>query len=135
MGYINDNRLEDGLLFIANELRFALQGAITPAQILLIIGMTLTVIFGLFLSFVLFAGERDVNVWGSEHPTKALEWLVYAVTGVWLVKATMIFSMFVSHKFPFWGAGIGIVLAVSFFIIYMLDITIIGDTTLLTSSI
>lgn len=134
LSYINNNRLGDGLLFVAEELRFALQGPLPPAKILLITGMVLVVFFGLFLSFVLFAGERDLNVWGSDQPMKTLEWIVYAVTGVWVMKGTMLFSMFVSHKFPYWGAGICIVLAICSFILYILDITILGDNIPLSTT-
>lgn len=133
-GYIDSNRLEEGLFFVAEELRFILQGVLSPAKILLIIGMAITFFVGLFLAFILYAGERDLNAWGSGQPSKTFEWIVYTITGVWVIKGTMLFSMMVSHKFPYWGAGICFMLAVIFFVLYVLDVTILGDSTLLTTS-
>lgn len=132
--YIDNNRLEEGLLLMASELRVILQGVLPPAKILLIIGMTITAFIGLFLALVLYVGDRDLNAWGSGQPSKTFEWIVYAITGVWVIKGTMLFSMMVSHKFPYWGAGICCMLAVVFFALYVLDVTILGDDTLLTTS-
>ena len=131
---IDSNRLEEGLLLMASELRVILQGVLPPAKILLIIGMVITAFIGLFLALVLYVGDRDLNAWGSEQPSKTFEWIVYTITGVWIIKGTMLFSMMVSHKFPYWGAGICFMLAVVFFALYVLDVTILGDDTLLTTS-
>ena len=98
----------------------------TPAEIILIIGMTIAVVFALFLVLVLFAGEsRNLHVWGSGQPVKSLEWLLYAITGVWLVKWTMMVSMVISHKAPYWGAGICFFLLLMLALFYVLDITVL----------
>ena len=132
--YIDSNRMEEGLILLASELRVIFQGVLSPAKILLIIGMAITAFVGLFLAVLLYVGDRDLNVWGSEQPSKTLEWIVYAVTGVWIIKGTMLLSMMVSHKFPYWGAGICFMVAVIFFGLYVIDVTILGDDTLLMTS-
>ena len=129
LSYINQNRLEDGFFFIAEELRSALQGILSPAKILLIIGMALSIVAAAFLSYFLFAGERDLNVWGSEQPMKTIEWLVYLLTGVWIAKATVMFSMYTSHKFPYAGVGLGVLVAVGLFAFYVLDMLTVDENT------
>ena len=105
----------------------------TPAVILLIIGMTATALFGTLLVYVLFSGQRGLNVWGPEQPSEFLEWIIYIIIGIWLVKGTALFSMTISHKFPYWCAGICFMLAMLFFALYALDIIGLGDNMLYTA--
>ena len=95
----------------------------TPAEILLIISMAIAVVFALFLIIVLFTGEQTLHVWGSEQPFKTLEWFLYAITGVWVIKWTMMFSMTISYKAPFWGVGICFFLLLMLALFYVFDVT------------
>ena len=121
LGYINDNRLEDGLRYIAEQLKFTLQ-PITPAHILLIIGLSVSVLFALLLSLFLFREQKGMNAWGTEQPLKSLEWLVYVITGVWIIKGTLVASMYVSHKCPYVSAGISIVAFFGLLTLYIREI-------------
>ena len=94
----------------------------SPAVILLMVGLLTTAALGLFLVYVLFFGKRGLNIWGPEQPSNLLELAIYIVTGIWLVKGTAMFSMTISHKFPYWCAGICFMMAVVFFALYVYDI-------------
>ena len=71
--------------------------------------MSASVLVSLVLVFFLFFVERDMNVFGSNLPMKFIGWVIYVITGVWVVKATLVISMYISHKFPHVSAGITLI--------------------------
>ena len=107
----------------------------TPAEILLLITMVIAVAVALLLILLMVKGEKTLNVWGSEQPVKLIEWFLYATTGIWLIKWTMVLSMTISHKAPYIGAGICVFILLLLVVFYVLDITVLNTKELFTTTL
>ena len=118
MRYVNSDRLEDGLLNLIEQLKQALMAPLTPAQILLIIGMIIMIFVGVFLVYFLMYGDKDMNIWGYEQPVTFIQWFLSVLMGLWLAKMAVIGIMFMSFKLPHWTAGLLLLTAISMFTLY-----------------
>lgn len=126
--YINNGRIADGLIQIADDLRKTLR-ALTPAHIVLIINMLVLAALGVFLVFLLHFRSLELNVWGTEKFWKIPEYAIYFLSGVWAIDGTIFGVIFISNRAPFWAILIGVIMGVTCFIIYSFDDELFGSST------
>lgn len=126
--YINQGRIADGLIQIADDLRKTLRG-ITPAHVVLIINMVVLVALGIFLVFFLHLRSVELNVWGAEKFWKIPEYAIYVLSGVWLIDGTIMGVIFISNRAPYWAILIGLLMGITCFLIFSFDEELFGSST------
>lgn len=126
--YINQGRIADGLIQIADDLRKTLRG-ITPAHVVLIINMVVLVGLGMFLVFFLHLRSVELNVWGVEKLWKIPDYMIYFLSGVWLIDGTIMGVIFISNRAPYWAILIGLLMGITCFLIFSFDEELFGSST------
>lgn len=126
--YLNQNRLGDGFLEIAEILRKTLR-AVTPAHVVLIVNMIVLAATGVFLVFFLHLRSVELNVWGAEKFWKIPEYLIYFFSGVWVIDGTIFGVIFISNRAPFWAVLVCVLMGVACFLIYAFDDELFGNST------
>jgi hypothetical protein len=126
--YINQGRIAEGLIQIADDLRKTLRG-FTPAHVVLVINMVVLVGLGMFLVFFLHLRSVELNVWGAEKFWKIPEYMIYFLSGVWLIDGTIMGVIFISNRAPYWAILIGLLMGITCFVIFSFDEELFGSST------
>jgi predicted acetyltransferase len=60
--------------------------------------MVVLVGLGMFLVFFLHLRSVELNVWGAEKFWKIPEYMIYYLSGVWLIDGTIMGVIFISNR-------------------------------------
>jgi hypothetical protein len=94
--------------------------------------MVVLVGLGMFLVFFLHLRSVELNVWGAEKFWKIPEYMIYYLSGVWLIDGTIMGVIFISNRAPYWAILIGLLIVSSYKSNYYMITTTTVPLTVLT---